>query len=202
MKKTVIALCGHKGGGKSTVAREIYNRLNDAMIIPLAGVAKQCVELITGIEMDERQPDGSYDYSQKAKTKMVGEDISLGIFIREFAESIRAIDDSVWINATFNNIESTQRRYYIIPDLRMLSEYTYLCNLDNRSDDYSVYIFRINPDEKLLSTMKNNDGRDNEHITETSIRGVCVDGEYTNSYGIYNTSKIAEGIVRTIMMYQ
>lgn len=201
MKKTVIALCGHKGGGKSTVAREIYNVLNDAMIIPFAGIAKQCVELITGIGMDELQPDGSYDYSQKAKTKMVGGNISLGVFIREVAESIRAIDDLVWINGTFNNIESIQRRYYIIPDLRMLSEYTYLCNLDNKSDDYSVYIFRINPDEKLLSVTANNDGRDNEHITETSLNNVCVDGEYTNSYGLSNASSIAKDIVKKIMMY-
>jgi len=202
MKRTIIALCGHIGAGKSSVAREIYNRLDNAMIIPMAGVAKQCVEIITGVDMDERQPDGSYDYSRKSKAKLLPSGSTLGIFMRDFAEAVRSLDEMVWINATFNIIESSSRRYYIIPDIRMYHEFQYLRSLEERSDDYSAYVFRINPDEKLLSSVQYKDGRDGTHVTEADTSRFCVDGSYLNSYGFNNVGLIADSIVKTIHTYE
>lgn len=171
------------------------------MIIPFAGVVKQCVEMITGVDMDEREPDGSYDYSRRLKSKKLSGGKSIGVFIRDFAESVREIDEMVWINATFNSIESSNRMYYVIPDMRMLQEYTYLYNLDKNSEDYTVFMFRIKADPKLQS-LADADGRTDDHPTETGLLNVCVDGEFVNTRGSSSPKQIAESIVKTISMYR
>jgi len=192
IKKTIIALSGKMGCGKSTIARHIYNKLDDAMIIPIAGMAKQCVEIITGVPMAEQQPDGSYDYSQKQKSLLLRSGTDLGVFIREFAESVRSVDKTVWIDATFNIIEESNRKYYIIPDLRMLTEYNFLSQLTN-SDDYEVFIFRI---ESKLS--KETGGRSLSHRTENELDGVTFDANYTNTPPLHNADTIAKQIVNYI----
>lgn len=192
IRKKIIALSGKMGCGKSTIARHIYNKLDDAMIIPLAGVAKQCIEIITGVSMDEKQPDGSYDYSQKQKGMILRSGMPLGVFIREFAEASRGFDKTIWIDATFNTIESSNRKHYIIPDMRMLTEYDFLLGLTN-SDEYEVYMFRI---ESILS--KDRDGRSMSHVTESELDAKQFDAVYKNTPPLHNAESIAKQIVNYI----
>lgn len=192
IRKKIIALSGKMGSGKSTIARHVYNKLDDAMIIPLAGVAKQCIEIITGVAMDEKQPDGSYDYSQKQKGMLLRSGMPLGVFIREFAEASRGFDKTIWIDSTFNTIEGSNRKHYIIPDLRMLTEYDFLLGLTN-SDEYEVYMFRI---ESALS--KDKDGRSMSHVTESELDGKQFDAVYKNAPPLHNAELIAKQIVNYI----
>lgn len=192
IRKKIIALSGKMGCGKSTIARHVYNKLDDAMIIPLAGVAKQCIEIITGVPMEEKQPDGSYDYSQKQKGMLLRSGMTLGVFIREFAEASRSFDKTIWIDATFNTIEGSNRKHYIIPDLRMLTEYNFLLDLTN-SDEYEVYMFRI---ESALS--KDKDGRSMSHVTESELDEKQFDKTFNNTPPLHNAEMIANQIVNYI----
>lgn len=192
IRKKIIALSGKMGCGKSTIARHVYNKLDNAMIIPLAGVAKQCIEIITGVAMSEQQPDGSYDYSQKQKGMLLRSGMPLGVFIREFAEASRGFDKSIWIDATFNTIESSSRKHYIIPDMRMITEYEFLLGLTN-SDEYEVYMFRI---ESAIS--KDKDGRSMSHHTECELDTKQFDAVYKNTPPLHNAELIAKQIVNYI----
>jgi len=194
MKKNIIALCGDMKSGKSSVARTIYQKLDDCMIIPFAGISKQCIEMITGIEMTDRQPDGSYDYSQTQKQKHLPGGMMLGQFIRDFSESVRSIDPYIWADATIRQINDISRRNYIIPDLRMKHEFEALVNLES-DDDFSVFIYRIEADDQLKKIQKH-DGRDLSHPTEVSHKLFNVDKTYTNKMGLINLESIANDIIK------
>jgi len=189
--KRIISFTGPMGSGKSTIAKSLYGKLDNCMIIPMAGIAKQCVEIITGVQMNERQPDGSYDFSRKQKEKVLPSGMHLGAFIRDFAEHVRLIDKFIWIDATFNIIESSNHDNYIIPDVRMLSEWKFLNSL-NDSDGYTSFIFRILPEPSLLDIIpKLNDGRDTSHNTENELNSAGVDAVYYNSLGEDNIRRIS-----------
>jgi hypothetical protein len=195
--KTIIGICGEKGSGKSTLASKVYRGLEPCMILPMAGVAKQCVEYITGVEMDERQPDGSYDYSQKAKQKLLPSGTQLGVFIRDFAEAVRHIDPLIWIDAAHRKIDEGRHRYIIIPDIRIPAESKWLNDLNN-SDEYESYLFRINPDQALRSKNSAGDARETSHHTETSFLQFPVDKSYMNNFGISSVDKIASDILSIV----
>jgi hypothetical protein len=196
MKKTIIALCGDMRSGKSSVARSLYQKLDDCMIIPFAGISKQCIEMITGIEMNDRLPDGSYDYSQLQKQKSLPGGMMLGQFIRDFSEAVRTIDPYIWADATIRQMININRRNYIIPDLRMKHEFEALIDLED-SDDYRVFIYRIQADDSLKKLQKS-DGRDLNHPTEVSHKLFNVDKTFTNKVGLINLESIANDILRDL----
>jgi len=195
MEKIVIGIAGKKGSGKSSVARALYNKLDNCMIIPLAGLAKQCVEIITGVGMNELQPDGSYDYSQKQKEMLLPSGMELGLFIREFAESVRSIDKLIWMDSTFNIIDNSNHKFYIIPDVRLLSEYHFINKLNNL-DGYSSYIFRVNAGSGM--NVNNMDGRDLTHPTETELDNEVYDSIFTNNKGMSQINTISGTIARMV----
>lgn len=193
MKKTIIAICGEKGSGKSELARALYSRLDNCMIIPFAGLAKQCVELITGVDMADRQPDGSYDYSPAQKAKVLPGGCTLGVFVRDFAEKVREIDPHVWVDNTTRIIDEARHRYYIIPDMRVDLEFQMLDRMDS-GDDYNVYMCRVVPDESMKKR-RMEDGRSDNHSTELMSKLFNVDDEFVNSFGMHNINRIADQIV-------
>lgn len=194
MKKTIIAICGDKGSGKSTLAKELYTRLDSCMIIPFAGMAKSCVETITGVNMLDRQPDGSYDYSPKQKSMVLPGGCTLGVFVRDFAEKVRELDPFVWIDATMRIIDESRHRNFIIPDMRLPFEWDAL-NKAGSGDDYNVYMCRLQPGSKLLEKTGMDDGRSSDHHTELSHRGMVVDDTFPNEYGMSNIQFIADTII-------
>jgi ABC-type dipeptide/oligopeptide/nickel transport system ATPase component len=196
MKKTIIAICGERGSGKSELAKQLYSRLDNCMIIPFAGMAKQCVELITGVQMLDRQPDGSYDYSPTQKAKVLPGGSTLGVFVRDFAEKVREIDPYVWVDNTVRLIDESRHRYFIIPDMRMDLEFQTLDKMDS-GDDYNVYMCRLIPDNSLTKR-RVDDGRDVQHSTEIMSKSFTVDDEFTNSFGLHHINRIADQIVTGI----
>lgn len=197
MQKTIIAIAGDKQSGKSTLARELYQRLNNCMIIPFAGVPKQCVEIITGVDMSERQPDGSYDYSQKQKAKTLPGGSTLGVFIRDFAEAVRTVDKFIWADAAIRIIDEAAHQNFIVPDIRMPQEYDLLHKMDS-SEGYNVYICRLVPDKTITSRFSINDGRESDHNTERALDGHIMDDTFSNSYGLHNLQRIADEIIRKV----
>lgn len=193
MKKTIISICGERGSGKSELAKAIYTRLDSCMIIPFAGLAKQCVELITGVQMKDRQPDGSYDYSPNQKAKVLPGGSTLGVFVRDFAEKTREIDPHIWVDNTLRIIDESRHRYYIIPDMRTQIEFDTLDHMDS-GDDYEVYMCRMVPDESILKR-RIDDGRGLNHQTELASKSFTVDDDFKNSYGMHNINRIADLIV-------
>lgn len=196
MEKKIIAISGKKGSGKSTLARSLYSKLDNCMIIPIAGIAKQCVEIITNYPMNELQPDGSYDYSQKQKQMLLPSGMELGKFIREFAEAVRTIDRLVWIDSSFNIIENSNCEWFIIPDLRLKQEYNFINELNNR-DGYKSFIFRINAGSGITGS---NDGREASHYTERELDNVGYDDVFTNKKGMENVNDIASKIARKVQL--
>lgn len=198
MEKKIVALTGVKGSGKSSVARALYNKLDNCMIIPMAGLAKQCVELITGVGMNELQPDGSYDYSQKQKQMLLPSGMELGLFLREFAEAVRGIDKLIWIDSTFNIIDSSNNEWFIIPDVRMIEEYNAINKL-NEMDGYQSFIFRINAGAGIKPNLL--DGRDLSHRTENQLADEVYDGTYVNVKGQASINSIADQIARKVRSF-
>lgn len=196
MEKKIIAISGKKGSGKSSIARALHSKLDKCMIIPIAGIAKQCVEIITNYPMTELQPDGSYDYSQKQKQMLLPSGMELGKFIREFAEAVRTVDRLVWIDSSFTVIENSDYEWYIIPDLRLMQEYNFINELNNR-DGYKSFVFRINAGAGLPGS---NDGRESSHYTECELDNVGYDDVFTNKKGIENVNDIASKIARKVQL--
>ncbi len=126
--KQLIAISGKINSGKSTLARKLYEQIPNSSIIPLAGCMKQCVELITGIEMLDRQPDGSYDYSRTQKGMPYG-DQTLAQFLVNFAEKMRELNPDVWIKVTERLIAKSNAQVIIIPDMRTKRELDWVKNL-------------------------------------------------------------------------
>jgi len=154
--KQLIAISGKINSGKSTLARKLYEQIPNASIIPLAGCMKQCVELITGIEMLDRQPDGSYDYSRTQKSLPYG-DQTLAQFIVEFAEKIREINPDCWIKVTERLIAKSTAQVIIIPDMRTKRELEWAKGLN-------ALTVRIEG-----SYYPNEDGRSAESFFETDL---------------------------------
>lgn len=154
--KQLIAISGKINSGKSTLARKLYEQIPNSSIIPLAGCMKQCVELITGIEMLDRQPDGSYDFSRTQKASTYG-DATLAQFIVEFAEKIREINPDCWIKVTERLIAKSNSQVIIIPDMRTKRELTWAKGLN-------ALTIRIEG-----SYYPNEDGRSSDSFLETDL---------------------------------
>lgn len=170
--KTIIAINGIIGSGKSRLTREIYRNIKDknVAVISFAHPMKRCVEIITGIEMDTLNSDNTYDFSRKQKAMQIDSGMKLGKFLVEFGQKCRELDNEIWINILKREIDKSKAEVFIIPDWRMMAE-TYALT---RWVGYNLYTVRIDSTIKHESPLPD-DGRSTTDETEIQLTDYLFD---------------------------
>lgn len=180
----IIAICGHKFSGKSTVARLLHNATGYE-VVSFADKLKDITCILSGCTRADLE-----DYNFK-ENKLVPDYLrpycgnvkkpTFRAFLQHFgSEVMRGVNDNIWIDCTLSY--SSEAKGLIISDCRFPNEAKAV------KARGGIVIKVIRPDVKA----------EDSHQSETLIDEICADYSIWNATTLENLEANVDSIVRLL----
>lgn len=181
--KTIIGFLGRKASGKSTAARFCFERYGSVNVPFAAGVKEMCRRVLPHVPEDAWY--GTQDEKARPRPELGG--LSGRQVMQNMGNGAReVIGRSVWIDAAFETIRTTNRRIYTIDDVRYANEVDAI----QRAGGYVVRLYNtalpnddMHPSEAESDTIRSE--RLNMDLRHNNYAGLLENLErFLNSVGL------------------